>query len=114
VWREIPDRESSQNVIELVEELLIRRFADRDREEIRKMFHLTDIRKTTVWREAHDEGIEKGIEKGIKKGRQEGVNSAKREMVRNCLAKQMPVNEIATLVGLPVKDVRRIAKEYSK
>jgi predicted transposase/invertase (TIGR01784 family) len=96
--REFSSREASQNVIELVEELLIRRFAELDREEIRKMFHLTDIRKTAVWREASDEGSE----------------LAKREVIRNCLARRMPVKEIAALVGMSVQTVRRIAKEISK
>jgi predicted transposase/invertase (TIGR01784 family) len=70
------------------------------------MFHLADIRKTAVWKEA-EEG-------GIKKGRKEGATLAKQEMARKCLAKGMPVNEVATLVDLPIKDVRRIAKEQKK
>ena len=109
--REIPDRGALHHVVELVEELLIRRFAELTREEIRKMFHLTDIRNTTVWREAHEEGIEKGREEGIEKGREEGAILAKQEMARKCLAKGMPVPEIATMVGLSLKEVRRIAKE---
>ena len=35
-----------------------------NREEIRKMFQLTDIRKTVVWQEARDEGLVEGI-KGL-------------------------------------------------
>jgi predicted transposase/invertase (TIGR01784 family) len=111
IQREIPDQALSRNVVELVEEVLIRRFVDLNREEIRKMFHLTDIRKTAVWREAEEGGIEKGRAIGRGEGREEGAILAKQTMARNCLAKGMPVNEIADLVDLPIKEVRRIAKE---
>jgi predicted transposase/invertase (TIGR01784 family) len=114
IRREIPDENQSRNIKDLIEELLIRRFSDYDREEIRKMFHLADIRKTAVWREAEEGGIEKGLEKGLKKGREEGATLAKQEMARKCLAKGMPINEVATLVDLPIKEVRRIAKEQKK
>jgi predicted transposase/invertase (TIGR01784 family) len=89
-------------MIELVEEILISRFADLKREEIRKMFRLTDIRRTAVWREAHGEG------------REEGLELAKQQVARNCLANHLSIPEVAKLVGLPVKEVRRLAKEQRK
>ncbi len=52
-----------------MEEILICRYYDLDREEILRMFKLHDIRKTRVWQEAHDEGKEEGIEEGIEKGK---------------------------------------------
>ncbi len=92
------DSESGKKVIELAEELLIRRFSEFNREEIRKMFQLTDIRKTAVWQEACEEG----------------KTLAKQEMVHNCLAKSMSVKEIAELLKIPVKEVRRLAKSAAK
>ena len=65
---EVADDKESRKVIELMEELLIRKFATMNREEIRNMFQLTDIRKTVVWQEAREEGLVEGIEKGIEKG----------------------------------------------
>jgi predicted transposase/invertase (TIGR01784 family) len=81
-------------VLELVEELLIRRFSQLSREEIRAMFHLEDIRKTRVWQEAHDEGVEK----------------TQSETIHRCLAKGIPVKEIAELLQISVKEVRRLSR----
>lgn len=88
-------------VIELVEELLIRRFADLTREEIRTMFKLTDIRKTRVWKEAHGEGKEQGKE--------EGKIAAKQEWIKKWLARGMSEKQIADLLEVDVKEVRRFA-----
>lgn len=95
---EISDSEMKHNVIELVEELLIRRFAELTREEIRKMFGLQDIRTTKVWQEAREEG------------REEGETHARQVMVQNCLAKGMSVKEIANLMKITEKEVRRLSK----
>jgi predicted transposase/invertase (TIGR01784 family) len=120
-WRvenEFVDRAISAKVIELTEELLLRRFTQFTRQEIRKMFQLEDIRKSKVWQEAHDEGVEKGLAEGVEKGRTEGVEKGKtlaiQTMVQKCLAKGMPVKDIAELLEIPVKDVRRLARVTSK
>jgi len=90
-------------VIELIEELLIRRFGKYGREEIRRMFQLTDIRKTKVWQEAHEDGR--------KEGREEGAIRKEQELVRRCLAQGKAAEEIAELFGIPLKEVRRLAKD---
>jgi predicted transposase YdaD len=61
---ENPDAEQRARTVELVEELLVRRFAQLSREEIRAMFELEALRKTRVWQEAEEEGREKGREEG--------------------------------------------------
>jgi predicted transposase/invertase (TIGR01784 family) len=112
--REFADSEMGRTVIELMEELLIRRFSELKREEIRKMFHLADIRKTAVWKEAHEEGVEEGVEKGIEKGIEKGETRTKKELVGKWLAKGRSVKEIAELMEIPVKEVRRFAKDSAK
>lgn len=99
---EIHDSEMSKRVIELVEELLLRRFTQFDREEVRKLFQLQDIRKSKVWQEAHETGIEKG--------RAETVLG----LVRNFLVKGMSIKEIAELLNLSLKEVRKFAKNGAK
>jgi predicted transposase YdaD len=91
---EIADREQGRKVIELAEELLIRRFSTYQREENRKMFKLANIRDTAVWKEAHEEG----------------KVLAKQEMVRNCMANGLSLKQVAKLLKLPLKEVRRLAK----
>ena len=108
--RQFRDSEMEKTVIGLVEELLLRRFAELDREEIRIMFQLHDLRESKVWQEAHQTGLTEGIEKGIKTGRAEGKTMAQAEMVRKCLANGMSAKEIAQLLGLPLAQVRRLIK----
>ena len=50
-------------IINLTEEVLMRRFTNLNREEIRRMFKLHDIRKSRAWQEIHEEGVEAGMEK---------------------------------------------------
>jgi len=90
-------------VVELVEELLMRRFPKLNREEIRAMFQLEDLRKTRVWQEALEEGLEQGLERGR--------TLEKKTLVRKCLAKGMRAKEIAALLEISVPEVRRFAKE---
>ncbi len=104
------DSERAQVVVELLEELLLRRFTQMDREEVRRMFQLHDLRKSRVWQEAHDEGIEKGLEKGLEKGREKGVAEAQQKVVQRMIAKGKPLKEIAEMVELPLAQVRRLAR----
>jgi predicted transposase/invertase (TIGR01784 family) len=89
----------------LLEEVLIRRYHELDRVEIRRMFKLHDIRKTRVWQEALEEGREEGREKG----REEGIALAKRELVRRLRANGQTMKEIAQLMGVSLSEVRRLA-----
>jgi predicted transposase/invertase (TIGR01784 family) len=92
------DSELGAKTVELMEELLMRRFAQLSREEIRAMFELEDLRKTRVWQEAEEEGREKGREERSE------------ELVRKWLARGMPPKEIAALLDISVQEVRRLSK----
>ena len=107
---EIRDSELSAKVIELVEELLIRRFSQFAREEIRTMFQLHDLRKTRVWQEAREEGVEVGVEIGREEGRKEGREAERQELVRKCLANGMSTKEIASLMGITPQQLRQLTK----
>jgi predicted transposase/invertase (TIGR01784 family) len=100
--KEVADSDLAAKVIELVEGLLLRRFAQLNREEIRVMFQLHDLRESKVWQEAHETGVE------------EGQARKQRELILKCLAKGMSVREVANLLEIPLKDVRRLAKENPK
>ena len=62
------------------------------------MFKLANIRDTAVWKEAHEEGKEE----------------TQRNVVRKLVAKGKSAKEIADLLDLPLRDVRRLAKAASK
>jgi predicted transposase/invertase (TIGR01784 family) len=93
---EYGDSDVASRMIELVEELLIRRFSELNRGEVRKMFHLEDLRKTRVWQEAHEEGIEKGSA------------DTQRKLIEKWLAEGRSYPEIGKLLGVSVREVRRL------
>jgi predicted transposase/invertase (TIGR01784 family) len=106
--RQEPDCERADVIVELMEEVLIRRYHELDRVEIRRMFKLHDIRKTRVWQEAHEEGIKIGIEEGIEKGIEKGRALEKRQLVERLQANGQTLKEIAHLLGTSVAEVRRL------
>jgi predicted transposase/invertase (TIGR01784 family) len=106
--RQEPDCERAEVIVNLMEEVLIRRYHELDRVEIRRMFKLHDIRKTRVWREAHEEGKEEGIEKGIEEGIEKGRSLEKQQTVERLQANGQTLKEIAHLLGLSLAEVRRL------
>lgn len=108
------DCERGQVIVELVEELLMRRFTELNRQEVRQMFQLHDLRESKVWQEAHNEGlvegVEKGVEKGMEKGMEKGQEMKAQEFVRRMQSKGMTLKAIAELLELPLADVRRLAR----
>jgi predicted transposase/invertase (TIGR01784 family) len=100
------DCERGRIIVELMEELLMRRFTEMDREEVRRMFQLHDLRESKVWQEANQEGQRIGREKG----REEGQEMKTREFLKRLQAKGKTLKEIAELLDLPLADVRRMAR----
>ncbi len=99
---EVADAEMGAKVLQLVEELLMRRFPNFDREEIRAMFDLVELRKTRAWQEIHEEGVA------------EGELRAKQQLVLKLMAKGMTAKEIAELLDMSTQEVRRLAKSALK
>ena len=96
--RQEGDCERGRVIVELVEELLMRRFTELDREEIRRMFQLHDLKESKVWQEAVQVGEERGRER------------RDRDLVKRLQAKGTSLKEIAELLGIPLAEVRRIAR----
>ena len=74
------------------------------------MFQLHDLRKSRVWQEAHETGIEKGIEKGRAEGIEQGEARAHQKTVQRLIAKGKTPKEIAALLGFTLAQVRRLAR----
>lgn len=114
---DLDDSDLQTKVVELVERLLLARFPEFSRQEMRMKFKLHDIRESKVWQEAHnlgreeglEEGIEKGIEEGIEKGIEQGKAERDRELVRSLHAKGKSQSEIAKLLDLSPAQVRKLA-----
>lgn len=96
--RQETDCERGQVIVELVEELLMRRFTKLSREEVRRMFKLHDLRESKVWQEAHEEG------------KQEGKQEERQELVKLWLANGKTIKEIAELLDVSLAEVRRLSR----
>ena len=62
--QEIPDPWVTRGIIDLLETVLVAKFAQLSREEIQSMFLLSDIKQTRVYQEAKQEGHQEGREEG--------------------------------------------------
>jgi len=65
---EIPDPVVARGIIDLLETVLVSKFAKLSREEIQTMFLLSDIKQTRVYQEARQEGKLEGKLEGEKEG----------------------------------------------
>ena len=74
--------------------------------EFRNSPYFQDVRK-----EAFQEGIEIAIAKEIEKGIEIGKAIARQETAMRCLAKGMPIREIASITQMTIAQLRRLAKK---
>jgi predicted transposase YdaD len=114
------DCERADVIVNLMEEVLIRRYHELDRGEIRRMFKLHDIRKTRVWQEAREEGMEQGIEKGMEQGIEKGIKQGiekgiekgraleQQQLVARLQANGLTRKEIADLLQISLAEIRRL------
>lgn len=100
---EIPDPDLSDNVIQLIMQVLCRRFTQMNREEIFNMLKLDDIRKSVAWQEALAEGREVGVEEGITRGKL----MIKQELAKKMLAEGNSLKEIAEFLSVSVPEARK-------
>jgi predicted transposase YdaD len=80
-------------LVELIETVVLSRLPALGRKELEQMLQLTDVRKSKVFAE----GVEKGMEK----------------VAARMLAKGKTVAEIADLTGLAAARIKRIKKKQS-
>src|SRR5260370_20934071 len=94
---QLADSDLGPRVVQLVERLLMSRFPQFDREEVRMKFKLHDIRESKVWKEAHEEGAATGL----------------KTIIDTLLGKGKTLEEIAELLDIPLGKVRRVANDLS-
>jgi predicted transposase YdaD len=76
---EIADPLVTHDIIDLLETVLVSKFAQLSREEIQAMFLLSDIKQTRVYQEAKQEGLQEGRQEGRQEGSQEGRQEGRQE-----------------------------------
>jgi predicted transposase YdaD len=87
-------------MIHLVEELLLARFPQFNREEVCMQFKLHDIRESKVWQVAHEGGAE------------EGDVRRPRETINTLVGKGMTFERISALLDISVDEIRRVADNH--
>ena len=80
---EIADSSVARDIIDLLETVLVSKFAQLSREEIQAMFLLSDIKQTRVYQEAKQEGRQEG--------RQEGERTGEVRLVLRLLSKRFGI-----------------------
>lgn len=91
---EIADEATRSKLVELIETIIIYKLPRLTREEIQAMLQVHDIRETRIYQEA----------------KEEGVAEEKMRLVTVMLQRNMPVSEIAEILGMNVEQVQRISK----
>jgi predicted transposase/invertase (TIGR01784 family) len=94
---ELSDSTLSGQVIQLVQEFLVKRFVNLSSEEFRRMFELHDIRDSRVVKEACEQT------------RRETRRETKETIARRLLAEGVAPATVAKAVGLTVKEIRQLA-----
>ncbi len=69
-------------LVDLMETVLVYKFAHLSRKEIEAMFGLSELKQTRVYQEAREEGVQIGRQEGVQIGRQEGVQIGRQEGVQ--------------------------------
>jgi predicted transposase/invertase (TIGR01784 family) len=107
--KEIRDAAQQREIIELIETILIYKLPRLSREEIGKMFGLSELKQTRFYQEVFAEGKEEGKQEGKEEGKQEG----KLETVPQLLALGLSIEQIAQALGLDEQVVRQAAQTKS-
>lgn len=107
---EMADSELQGKLVELVERLLMNQYPGLSLEDIRMKFKLHDIRKSKAWQQLREEGLKEGREEGREEGRQEGDAHRLKQTVKTLLAKRKTLQEIADLLDIPIKELRRVVE----
>lgn len=93
---ELSDRTLSTKVIELVQEILLRRFVNLNQQELMRMVKLHDLRES------------KAVQEVCELTRRESERETKKAIAKNLLMAGMTPAAIAKAVGLPLKEIRRL------
>jgi predicted transposase/invertase (TIGR01784 family) len=95
----------------LIETVIIYKLPRLGRQEIQTMLQVRDIRETRVYQEAREEGLQEGLQRGIEKGMKKGRRDEKLKLIRKMAARNMSAAEIADILELDVKLVRKTMRK---
>ncbi|ACK66847.1 conserved hypothetical protein [Rippkaea orientalis PCC 8801] len=92
-----------KNLLQLIETILVYKLPQMNRQEIEKMFSLSDLRETKVYQEA--------LEQGREQGRQQGELAAKIDSIPRWIALGLSVEQIAQGLDLEIEEVVKVVNK---
>jgi len=128
---EITNITIKENMLNLIETILLTKFSNLTKEEIKKMFALEDLKQTRLGKELIDEGrqegrqeglkeglkegikegLKEGLKEGIKEGLKEGIELEQSKTIHALLSRNFSIEEIADLLEISIKKVQQEANK---
>jgi predicted transposase/invertase (TIGR01784 family) len=118
--------ESGTTFWEILEKILVSKFSNLTREEIKNMLKLeTNLMKTRYFQQAREEAIKEGREQGLQEGRQEGLRQGLQqglqqgkqqtaeEIAKRLAQENLPIEIIAKTTGLSKQQVQSLIRKQS-
>jgi predicted transposase/invertase (TIGR01784 family) len=110
---EVKDTAIQRKVLELIEAILVNKFPNLSREEVKAMLSMELIKGTRVYQELKEQAREEVREEVKEEAREEVKEEVKIEMIAKLLQRGMNVQEVAEILELDVEVVRNIAGKQS-
>ncbi|MCC5640486.1 Rpn family recombination-promoting nuclease/putative transposase [Nostoc sp. CHAB 5844] len=104
---EVKDTAIQKKILELIEAILVNKFPNLSREEIKAMLSMELIKGTRVYEELKEEAKQE-VKQELKEELKEEVT---REMIAKLLQRGMSVQEVAEILELDVEIIRNVAEE---
>jgi predicted transposase YdaD len=101
------DAISRAQVVKFIETVLVYKFPQLSRQEIEAMFNYSDLKKTRVYRDAKQEGLQIGEQRGLKIGKQEGLQIGKQEGLQIGEQRGLQIGEQRGQVAMLLRQLNR-------
>ncbi len=100
-------------LVDLMETVLVYKFAHLSREEMEAMFGLSELKQTRVYQEAKEEGKEEGVQIGRQEGRQEGVRLGEAKLLIRQLSRRfgnLSPSQQERIAALSLEELERLGE----
>ncbi len=104
-------------LVDLMETVLVYKFAHLSREEMEAMFGLSELKQTRVYQEAKEEGKEEGVQigrqEGVQIGRQEGVRLGEAKLLIRLLSRRfgnLSPSQQERITALSLEELERLGE----
>ncbi|MBE9175167.1 DUF4351 domain-containing protein [Synechocystis salina LEGE 06155] len=78
-------------IMDMISTIMVYKFPELSQEAIQAMFTVSDVKKTRVYRDALDEGIERGLQKGRAEGLEQGRKTEALALISKLLMRRIGV-----------------------